>query len=159
MYVFIINFVHKNKLKIKFNDNFRKLAIMKKSSFILVALMLIMTVTLEAQKEQAVPKATILKEVHDFGKVAESSESISYDFVIRNVGNAPLLIQSVQTTCGCTTPNYTKNPILPGKDGIITITYSTIGRPGAFIKKITVFTNVPDQVYTLTIKGEVLKKK
>lgn len=123
-----------------------------------MSIMLSMTVSLMAQKNEKAPKATILKDVHDFGKIAEDSESASFDFVIRNVGNAPLIIQRVSTTCGCTTPNYTNQPILPGKDGIITVTYSTVGRPGAFNKKITVFTNVPDEVYTLTIKGEVIRK-
>ncbi len=121
--------------------------------------MLLMTMSLAAQKGKTEPKASFVQEVHDFGKIAESSESVSFDFVVRNVGNAPLIIQKVLTSCGCTTPSYTNTPILPNKDGVITVTYSTIGRIGAFNKKITVFTNTPDEVYTLTIKGEVLKNK
>ena len=83
---------------------------------------------------------------------------MSFDFTFKNIGSAPLLIQRVQTTCGCTSPEYTNEPVLPGKEGKIKITYSTVGRIGTFDKDITVFTNVSDTIYRLSIKGEVLRK-
>lgn len=130
---------------------------MKKFGFILLAIILSAGFIM-AQDGKKAPKGVFKTSVHDFGKIAESSESASYDFVVKNEGDAPLIIQRVQTTCGCTTPNYTTEPILPGKEGVIKVTYSTVGRPGAFSKKITVFSNVPDEVYTLLIKGEVVRK-
>lgn len=130
---------------------------MKKFGFILLAIILSAGFIM-AQDGKKAPKGVFKTSVHDFGKIAESSESASFDFVVKNEGDAPLIIQRVQTTCGCTTPNYTTEPILPGKEGVIKVTYSTVGRPGAFSKKITVFSNVPDEVYTLTIKGEVIRK-
>lgn len=130
---------------------------MKKIGFILLALVL-STGFIVAQNGQKAPKATFTKVEHDFGKVQESVGTVSCEFTFKNDGNAPFVIQRVQASCGCTTPEYTSEPVLPGKTGKIKVTYSTVGRPGTFDKKITVFSNVPDSVYTLTIKGEVLRK-
>lgn len=105
------------------------------------------------------PKAEFAKEVHDFGKVEESAGTVSTEFTFKNVGKSPLIIQRVQASCGCTTPEYTNEPVLPGKTGVIKVTYSTVGRPGVFNKDVTVFTNVPDAVYKVHIKGEVIRKK
>lgn len=130
---------------------------MKKIAFILFALVL-STGLIMAQDAKKAPKVEFKKNTHDFGKVAESAKSISFNFTFKNIGSAPLLIQRVQTTCGCTSPEYTSEPVLPGKEGKIKITYSTVDRVGTFNKDITIFTNVPDTIYRLTIKGEVLRK-
>jgi hypothetical protein len=130
---------------------------MKKIGFILLALVL-STGFVIAQDGDKTPKAVFQKDVHDFGKVAENAGSATCEFVFKNEGTAPLLIQRVQTTEGCTTPSYTKEPVLPGKTGTIKITYSTTGRPGIFTKEITIFTNVPNTVYKVRIKGEVIRK-
>jgi hypothetical protein len=131
---------------------------MKKIGFILLVLVL-STGFVIAQDGDKTPKAVFPEDVHDFGKVNENVGSVTCEFVFKNEGTAPLLIQRVQTTCGCTTPGYTKDPVLSGKTGTIKITYSTTGRPGIFTKDITVFTNVPDTVYKLRIKGEVIRNR
>ncbi|MFT4073740.1 MAG: DUF1573 domain-containing protein [Dysgonamonadaceae bacterium] len=126
---------------------------MKKFAFILLTMCLSVSFAM-AQKPG--PAAKFDKTIFDFGKVQEKVGKVSTEFTVINAGNAPLIINRVQTSCGCTTPEYTTAPILPGKKGVIKITYSTTGRVYTFNKKITVFTNVPDSVYTLTIKGEVI---
>ncbi|MDR1504321.1 MAG: DUF1573 domain-containing protein [Prevotella sp.] len=130
---------------------------MKKIGLILFALVL-STGFIAAQDGKKAPKVTFQKAVHDFGKVAESAGSISCEFTFKNTGTAPFLIQRVQASCGCTTPDYTNEPVLPGKEGKIKVTYSTTGRPGTFSKDVTVFSNVPDSIYRLNIKGEVIRK-
>lgn len=130
---------------------------MKKVGFILFALIL-STGFIVAQDGKKAPKAVFAKEVHDFGKISEDAGTVSCEFSFKNEGTAPLIIQRVQTTCGCTTPSYTKEPILPGKTGNLKVTYSTVGRPGTFNKEVTIFTNVPDAIYKVNIKGEVLRK-
>lgn len=130
---------------------------MKKIGLILFALIL-STGFIAAQDGKKAPKATFENSVHDFGKIAESAGSVSCEFTFKNVGTAPFLIQRVQASCGCTTPDYTNEPVLPGKTGKIKVTYSTTGRPGTFNKDITVFSNVPDSIYRLNIKGEVIRK-
>ena len=134
---------------------------MKKIGFILFALVLSTNFMLAQATgfNKNTPKAEFTKEIHDFGKIEESAGTVSTEFTFKNTGKAPLIIQRVQASCGCTTPEYTNEPILPGKTGTIKVTYSTTGRPGVFNKDVTIFTNVPDTVYKVKIKGEVIRKK
>jgi len=68
------------------------------------------------------------------------------------------VIQDVQASCGCTTPEWSKEPILPGKSGFINVSYNPEQRPGVFDKSITVSANVPKTIRVLTISGEVIPK-
>lgn len=131
---------------------------MKKIGFILFALILSVGF-INAQNGKKMPKVVFKNAVHDFGKVSEDAGTVSCEFSFKNQGDAPFIIQRVQTSCGCTTPDYTKEPVLPGKEGKIKVTYSTVGRPGTFNKDVTVFSNVADTIYRLNIKGEVLRRK
>lgn len=131
---------------------------MKKLGFILLTLILSVSFAAAQNNGKKVAKPVFTKTVHDFGKVNESAGSVTCEFKFKNTGTAPFIIQRVQASCGCTTPEYSNTPILPGKEGVIKVSYSTTGRPGTFNKRITVFSNVPDEVFTLTVKGEVLKK-
>jgi len=97
------------------------------------------------------------KETHDFGTIDEG-KIVSYDFIFKNRGKSPLVLQSVEPSCGCTTPSYTREPVMPGKTGKITVSYNTQGRPNAFHKSITVRTNSQDPVKVLYIKGFVNPK-
>lgn len=113
--------------------------------------------TQTVDKNAPQPKAVFSKTVHDFGKIKESDEKATTVFTVKNEGKTPLIIQNANASCGCTKPEFTKEPILPGKTGTIAVAYSTIGRVGGFEKQVKIFTNVPDEVYTLTIKGEVTR--
>ena len=94
---------------------------------------------------------------HDFGNVPEGTMA-TYEFKFKNTGNQPVVIANVQASCGCTTPDWTKTPILPGKNGIIKAMYSSAGRPGVFNKTVTVTSNATDPSKVLSIKGTVLTK-
>ena len=98
------------------------------------------------------------KTVHNFGTIKEEAGDVTTRFVFKNGGDKPLIIRRVAASCGCTTPGYTREPILPGKSGEITAKYSTLKRPGSFNKTIRVYTNVLDTVYVLTIRGNVTPK-
>ena len=128
---------------------------MKKLSFILLFSIILSGVVFS----QSVPKAQFKRNVHDFGTIKEEIGSVSTQFEFTNTGKSPLIIQRVSASCGCTTPSYTKEPILPGKSGKIDAAYSTTARPGTFNKTITVYTNVPDTVYVLSIKGNVTPRR
>jgi hypothetical protein len=105
----------------------------------------------------AQPKINFVKEAHDFGEVPEGKiASFDYEFV--NTGNQPLIVSHVQASCGCTTPFWTKEPVLPGKKGIVKASYNSQGRPGAFSKSVTVTSNAAEGAKTLTFKGNVLAK-
>lgn len=130
---------------------------MKRIVFLLLSLSLSVSF-LMAQSKKSAPKAEFAVGVHDFGKIKESVGKVTCTFKFKNTGDQPLIIQRVQATCGCTSPSYTKEPVLPGKEGEVTVVYSATGNVGSFEKRLTVFTNVPDEVYILTIKGEVQLK-
>ena len=96
---------------------------------------------------------------HDFGKFKEEAGRQSYDFIVTNTGNTPLVIQNIAASCGCTTPEWTKAPIAPGKEGRIKAIYDPRDRPGAFNKTLTVYTNAKPEVAVLVIKGEVIPRE
>ncbi len=128
---------------------------MKKLSFI--ALMLCFTALVFAQNETK-PVLAFAEKSFDFGTVKEEAGKITHEFTFTNTGKAPLVIQQVTASCGCTTPSWTKAPIAPGATGAITVTYSTTGRPNSFQKAITVVNNSAENPVILTIKGFVTPK-
>jgi hypothetical protein len=96
-------------------------------------------------------------EKHDFGRIKEGEQK-SYVFEFTNTGKAPVVISNVQPSCGCTTPEWTREPIMPGKTGKVTASYNSAGRPGNFNKTITVVNNGETSQIVLTIQGSVTPK-
>ena len=96
----------------------------------------------------------INKEVHDFGKITEGPLA-TYNFEVTNTGTAPIVITNAMASCGCTTPEWSKDAIAPGGKSVIKVGYNTSGRPGAFTKTITVTSTGENSTVILTIKGEV----
>lgn len=97
------------------------------------------------------------KEVHDFGTLKEGPIA-TYSFEVKNTGNAPVVISNAMASCGCTTPEWKKDPIMPGATAAIKVGYNTSGRPGNFTKTITVTSNAENATVVLTIKGKVTPK-
>ncbi|OJV83097.1 MAG: hypothetical protein BGO34_22540, partial [Bacteroidia bacterium 44-10] len=108
---------------------------MKKISLVLLLTVLVSGVAFAQQK----PEMDFKRTEHNFGIIKEEIGSVSTQFEFTNNGKSPLIIQRVSASCGCTTPSYTKEPILPGKKGTISATYSTVRRPGTFNKTIRVY--------------------
>jgi hypothetical protein len=101
------------------------------------------------------PKIKFEKDVYDFGKI-EQGQIAKYKFVFKNTGSAPLVLTNVRPSCSCTTPSWTKEPILPGQSGFVEAAYNSATGHGTFAKSITITTNIPDQTIVLYIKGEVI---
>lgn len=137
-------------LNIQFREKQINFFSMKKYSLLIACLMF----SLVAMSQKAVINFDVKE--HDFGKINEKDGNVTYVFVFTNKGNAPLVINRVQASCGCTTPTWTKEPIEAGKKGIIKVTYNTAGRPGVFTKTITVYTNDAQEQTVLLIRGEVI---
>ena len=95
---------------------------------------------------------------HDFGKVKEDGGLANFNFNFKNTGKVPLVISAVNASCGCTTPEWSKEPVLPGKAGFIKVSYNPQGRPGRFDKTITVTANMPNGSQILKISGDVVPK-
>ncbi len=93
-------------------------------------------------------------EEHNFNTIPEGP-AVTFDFDFKNIGKEPIVLTTVQASCGCTTPNWSKEPILPKTSSKITATYNTQGRPGPFTKTITVNSNVGTKI--LKISGTVEK--
>ncbi len=125
-----------------------------KKLFVLFIAAVACCITVTAQNA---PEIKFEKMVHDFGTFNEEKGNVTYTFEFTNTGKSDLIVQNVNASCGCTTPNWTKTPVKPGEKGVVDATYNPTNRPGAFTKTITVNTNSGS--VTLTIKGEVIPKK
>ena len=93
------------------------------------------------------------KETINYGKILKGSDGVR-TFVFTNVGDQPLVINNIKSTCGCTVPKKPEQPIMPGKKGEIKVSYDT-KRPGGFSKAITIFSNAKSARKMVKIKGYV----
>ncbi len=93
-------------------------------------------------------------ERHDFGTI-EQGEKIAYAFRFKNVGKGDLIIRSAQGSCGCTVPEFPKDPVKPGESGVIDVTFNSEGKEGQQEKTITIISNTVPSNFILTISGNV----
>ena len=96
-----------------------------------------------------------IESMYDFGAV-EEGQLATYVFKFKNIGNDTLQLKSVKPSCGCTSPYWVKDPVLPGKTGEIKVQYNSKKRPGQFNKSINIVSNAANPTYQLKIKGVVL---
>lgn len=98
-----------------------------------------------------------IEDKHDFGTIIEGGPA-TWEFKFKNVGKDTITLQptDVRASCGCTTPNWTKDPILPGQMGSVSAQFGSAGRPGVFNKNVTV-SYKGAVVKMLIIKGVVIK--
>ena len=108
--------------------------------------------------EVLMPKVEVEKDVFDFGEIYQD-ESISVDFKLKNIGDAPLLIRSAKGSCGCTVADWPREPVESGGESIIKVTFSSGNREGDQNKTISLVTNAIPSTKVLTIKGTVLVSK
>ena len=122
--------------------------------YLLITLMLVCAFTYANAQKQADIKFD--KTTMDLGKFPESNPVQKCTFTFTNTGNAPLIINQAIASCGCTVPEYTKEPVAPGKTGTINVTYNGKGKfPGFFKKTITIRTNGKTEMTRLYISGEM----
>ncbi|MEE2954067.1 MAG: DUF1573 domain-containing protein [Bacteroidota bacterium] len=109
-----------------------------------------------SKQEEKTSGATIDFEskVIDYGTLDFNADG-NREFVFTNNGTEPLIIKTARGNCGCTVPDWPKEPIMPGSNGAIKVKYAT-NRPGRFTKQVTLSTNIDTKPIILTIKGEVL---
>ncbi len=99
------------------------------------------------------PEIKFNKEVHDYGSILKGADG-NCTFTFTNTGKEPLILSNVRSSCGCTVPTWTKDPILPGKTGKIDVHYDT-NRLGQIAKQITVTSNAKNATVVLNIKGNI----
>jgi hypothetical protein len=96
------------------------------------------------------------EKIHDFGNILEQDGPATFEFVVVNKSTRPVKIVNVQPSCGCTTPDWTKEPIAVNATGFIKASFDPKGRPGYFDKTLTVTTDWDGQPIVLRIKGNVI---
>ena len=94
------------------------------------------------------------KTTHDFGSFSEKNPKVTCTFTYTNVGEQPLVVNQAIASCGCTVPNYSKQPIKPGERGVIDVTYDGTDKiAGHFLKTITIRSNAKNEVVRLSLEG------
>jgi len=127
---------------------------MKKIAFFILLNFIVLSIF--AQQKTAT--ISFDKTTHDFGKITQEDGFATVTFEFTNTGAESLIITNVSASCGCTTPDYTKEPVAPGKKGFVSAAYNPSNRPGVFDKSLTVTSNASNSTVVLNIKGEVTEK-
>jgi len=124
-----------------------------------MAVMFLAVLTIQAQDKPATPQDSIIfaSATHDYGTIVQGSDG-SCEFKFVNKGKAPIVLNDVKASCGCTVPEWTRTPVAPGDNGTIKVTYNT-NNVGAFTKSITVNSNAVNSPLVLIIKGNVTAKQ
>lgn len=124
---------------------------MRKSFIILV----LVALTCLCQHSNAQSTMVFKNTVHDFGDIQEKDGVVSCVFTFVNEGKSPFVIENVSVSCGCTTPEYLKKPVMPGESRTITISFDPEGRSGEFLKDVFITSNNRQNRNTLQIKGNI----
>ncbi|UZR95414.1 DUF1573 domain-containing protein [Chondrinema litorale] len=109
------------------------------------------------EKKQEGPNIVLAEQTFDFGDITQG-DKVTHSFKVTNTGNTPLIISNVLTTCGCTAPNYTSEPILPDQEGKIEIAFDSRGKSGIQNKIITIISNAVTPQTKIKISANVLPK-
>ena len=107
--------------------------------------------------EGPLPVMTFTETFHDFGTINEG-DVVDYTYKFKNTGDAPLIIQGAQGSCGCTIPEWTKEPIPPGGEGIVTAKFNSQGKHNKQNKTVTVTANTWPPQTTVNFEANVIPK-
>lgn len=113
------------------------------------------TASADGSSNGELPNIKFEEEEHDFGRITQG-EKVSYAFKFTNTGKSNLIITSAHGSCGCTVPEWPKEPILPGKEGKINVIFSSEGKSGIQEKSITIVTNCEPSTRVVKIKTEII---
>ncbi len=94
----------------------------------------------------------------DFGSIEESDGRVSHTFTGVNRGDRPVVVLDVVTSCGCTVPEFSRRPVLPGDSTRITVTYDPTNRPGVFARELGVYSSERKKIASLAIRGSVVPR-
>ena len=121
-----------------------------------IALIAVALMACNMMAEEAA-EMTFKEKTHNFGVVAQDTCVVTCTFTFTNTGNAPLVIHQAISSCGCTVPEYTMEPIAPGQTGTINVTYNgKTKRPGVWKKSINIHSNAKNTPVRIYIEGEMI---
>lgn len=104
---------------------------------------------------EATTSITYENDVYDFGAITQG-EKVTKEFKFTNTGDADLVIVSAKGSCGCTVPEYPKEPIAPGTSGVITVVFNSEGKKGKQHKRVSIVANTEPATTAITLKGDVI---
>ncbi len=112
----------------------------------------------QGEKPENAPAMVFAQDTYDFGEIVQG-ERVNHEFSFTNTGKSDLIISNAHASCGCTVPEYPKEPIKPGESGVIKVSYNSEGRKDAFNKTVTVTVNTFPNENKIYIKGVVIVPK
>lgn len=115
------------------------------------------TNTTEEQAKEKGEEIWFEEIMHEYGEIPEGSDG-SWSFTFKNLGKQAILINRVRSTCGCTVPDWPRQPVEPGGSGQVTVKYNT-AQTGTFMKSVYVYSTAANSPVKLQIKGKVLPKE
>jgi hypothetical protein len=107
------------------------------------------------KSNENLPEITFEEEVFDFGRITQG-EKVSHAFKFKNTGEKNLIISGASGSCGCTVPEWPKEPIPPGGEGKIDVIFSSEGKSGFQEKTVTIVTNCEPATRVIRIKTEII---
>ncbi len=102
-----------------------------------------------------VPEIEMEEVEFNFGELVQG-ESVTHDFILKNVGEGALIISAAKGSCGCTVPQWPKEPIAQGEEAIIKVTFNSVSKQGKQRKTVTLVTNAIPNTKVLTISGNII---
>ena len=102
-----------------------------------------------------IPNIEMLETSYNFGEM-QQGESVTHDFILKNTGDADLIITAAKGSCGCTVPEWPKNPIAKGEEAAIKVTFNSAGKSGKQNKTVTLVSNAIPNTKVITINGNVI---
>ncbi|MEQ9186471.1 MAG: DUF1573 domain-containing protein [Cryomorphaceae bacterium] len=107
------------------------------------------------QNVEATTAITFESDVFDFGSITQG-EKVTHSFHFTNTGNADLVIVSAKGSCGCTVPEWPREPIAPGAKGEVKVVFNSEGKKGKQHKRVSIIANTEPATSAVTLKGDVI---
>jgi hypothetical protein len=128
---------------------------MKKLLMLMMVALVAFSVQAQDQKKGAV--LDFKEKSIDFGNISQG-DKVEHTFVFTNSGDTPLVISNVAVTCGCTAPNWPKEPIAPGKTGEMKVVFNSAGKMGPQNSVVRVYSNASEPIEKVSLISNVLPK-
>lgn len=130
---------------------------MKKLGILFGLFVLVFAFGAKAQEAASGPVITFNEKTKDFGDIVQGAK-VEHTFVLTNTGNSPLVISNVAATCGCTVPNWPKEPVAPGKSAEIKVSFNSAGKMGKQNSIVRIYSNASEPIEKVSLISNVLPK-
>ncbi|WP_291779690.1 DUF1573 domain-containing protein [Cecembia sp.] len=123
----------------------------------MLSVMALLALTVQAQTEKKGAVMEFKEKSIDFGDITQG-DKVEHTFVFNNTGDTPLVISNVAVTCGCTAPNWPKQPIAPGASGELKVVFNSAGKMGKQNSVVRIYSNASEPIEKVSLISNVLPK-